>query len=172
MIDYEKLKKAHELAEKLSYESDEIIRIYTVFYQKNKPFVSAENDFDEIARGEDAIIAKLTELTQPEQKYKEAWYIHNGDVLSTEVLNKPGYICCDKTERNAIGRHMYETKEALIEAQIKYWQSLHPDYQPLPMSSGGCGVIEECRHESDGSYCINSLGKSGDKCKKCGGFYK
>ena len=69
------------------------------------------------------------ETTQPEPKYKDAWYIENQNgIRCTKVLNKEGYIHCDKSDIKALGRIMYPTKAALIQSQIEYWLNLREEH--------------------------------------------
>jgi hypothetical protein len=90
----------------------------------------------------DSLIEKLQELTKPEdkkEKYKEAWYMFEGKIDVTKVHNKECYQCCDETHPRAFGRHMYASKQELIEGQIEYWQKqLHEEFQHNGVSQDTC----------------------------------
>lgn len=141
MIDYDKLKLVYELCEKTS------IEISYAYKNKDSEFVAWVTL--------DQLLLELEELSQPEPKYKTGWYVLDGRIKSTEVLNQTGYVCCDKTAVEAVGRTMYTSREELIQAQIEYWKKLKQ---------------EHCEHESDGSIFRDYPPTS--KCKKCGEFYR
>ncbi len=135
MIDYEKLKLAHELALQIN---NPWIWINTS-YSCNANHIqaklilglnSSEQDifcFDEI----DDLITKLKELTQPELKYKEGQEVYfiscNGGIGYEEIddidksANEQYFI---NEERWFREDELYATKYELIEAQCKYWGEL------------------------------------------------
>lgn len=122
----------------------------------------------------------------PEQKYKDAWYVYEGKIAQTIVLNKEGYIFCDGTDSRGFGRHMYPSKSALIEARIAYWREQfekdrvelgasgttesfepYPAFNTKPVIQNPCdNVVTECDHEYK-----KTLAKCGmyfiDMCHKC-----
>lgn len=114
MIDYEKLRWAHELANKLN-ERISINVCYLV--ADNKPtFVLDHSDFKNniTSYNIDDLIAKLRELTQPKPKYIEGWVIDGfGKMDYWTHMNEE-----DIKEKDII---VYPSKEALIDAQIEYW---------------------------------------------------
>jgi hypothetical protein len=130
MIDYEKLKIAHELILKtpekyglaccVGCSFDTYFRLY-----------SLNSEFSEDYDGLEEVIAKLRELTQSEPKYKidqKVWYIniHNLPVsnpiesIAVEETDKM-YLIFDKWFQED---ELYATKFDLVEAQTKHWQSL------------------------------------------------
>lgn len=184
MIDYDKLKIAHGLSYeigayleiRISKYGNQEDTICILTFSKND-VVFRYKDFDV-----DNIIAKLTELTQYQKpKLKDAWYLVNNKIECTQYFNGDGYVGCDKTNPNAFGKIMYPSREALIESQIDYWQSLAEQcqhtgsniiYDEFCAKCLECGDYFDikCQHESDGHvYCSNPLQ---NKCKKCGEFYR
>ncbi len=196
MIDYEKLKQAHELASKckshyllqiISHKGAEFTLVDW------KPDIPDMNFFDE-----DSLIEKLTELTQPKSKYEVGqtiWFmdceknIREFIINTVEILGYEGDLY---RYRDHSGNYVYErdglysSRDALIESQIQYWQSfLKPDSQ---MSCSEAirkhhELEDDCQHISDGiMYQINQPvfhldGKCDfplphNKCRKCGDFYK
>ena len=167
MIDYEKLRKAHELTKKLPFESYsfdcwcctglESGFFYTLTFEDNEN-MSHEYESQNI----DELIAKLQELTKPQPKFQigqEVWLVGNfGEPITAKVLGKMGGDVDlgfkDGTCRYGVLTGLYPTKQSLIEAQIAMWLKMN----------------EECQHESDGN-CYTSYPAT-LKCKKCGEFYK
>lgn len=144
----------------------------------------------------DEAITKLNELTQPEPKYKDCWYVGvGGHPKCTKVLNQNGYVVCDETDLEAIGLHVtaYPTRVELIEAQIKYWSDMrepqdeycnvsgaklgkHPDnntiseYHELVHEFYRPEGTTGCQHENDRTAYLTIPPQW--KCIKCGGFYR
>lgn len=173
MIDYEKLKIAHELALKV----DRAIKYIFGNSIANTPchqFYIQNYTEEERCDDIDDLISKLQELIQPEPKYKagdQLWFV--------DYSNKPTSIIVQQSRINQerieylsenylplIEAMLFPTKEALIESQIEYWESLH---EP-----------EGCQHESDGiDHFLYSKEEKFrfpvaefNKCTKCGEFYK
>ena len=129
MIDYEKLKKAHELALKLPETCQITMRSV---YKDGKFFINyyldvygGGIDSQGIWMEIDDMIIKLTELTQP--KTKDAYYLseNNRCILTTKVIDIKGcFGHHDDTSVEAIGKRMWWSKESLINAQIDYWTKL------------------------------------------------
>ncbi len=161
MIDYEKLKLAHELAEECD------MQIWFTASSRKDYGATAIMDIDDL-------IAKITELTQPKPKYKDAWYLSdNGKLpLCTKVHAGAYYAMCDETDIGALGKTMYPSKEALIDAQIEYWQSLKSKDAASLYAAGVKKIYAdaECQHESEEiGYTSNP---PQNRCKKCGEFYR
>lgn len=180
MIDYEKLKLAHDYLIKHEIKAKIIHGLlideegnhkgYLSLTPLNKDTITFNCFYD--------LMKKLQELTQPEPKpkYKDAWFVSSHQTIEcTKVENQEGYIYCSESHRDGFGRTMYPTREALIEAQIEYWKSLSA------ISDGYTPVI--CQHESDGHKYDKDLpafDNNGvmifrelfNKCNKCGEFYK
>lgn len=164
MIDYEKLKTAHELAYKLSQKIEGCLDITVSFnnseYHKSLDYLLKDHKRNEewLFSTLDDLIMELNERTKPEPKYKDAWFVNaHGRAQCTEVLNKEGYICCDKSDIQALSRTMYPTKESLIAAQIAHWNSLS---EPA-----------ECQHEPNGQTSFIGYPEA-YKCKKCMVYYR
>ncbi len=190
MIDYDKLREAHELAHIYGVNNNETSTITCIVYfsaQETYQWNSYSNE-TYITRNIDDLIDKLKELTQPEEKYKDVWYLSNNLPACTKVLNKDGYICGDETALSALGQMMYDSREALIQAQIEYWQSLSEDKSCEHLWVGDkcyhCLAEKICEHESDNQYhyeCegghfdldtpVNSSLTQVRKCIKCMEYY-
>lgn len=180
MIDYDKLKIAHEICQESGYSfsyffgGQAVEDNWTIYDLDSGPILDDGEDINDL-------ITKLRELTQPEPKYKDCWYVGvGGHQKCTKVLNQNGYVVCDETDLEAIGLHViaYATKAQLIEAQIEYWQSLRePQDEYCNVSGAKLGKREPtegttgCQHESDGEdyryQCAHHY-----KCTKCGEFYR
>jgi hypothetical protein len=133
MIDYEKLKIAHELCQKTEkywFRADLGIDYKDLKFELYKTVDNWEEEFE----GEfsiDELISKLQELTKPEPKFKveqEVWFL-------TEEINDfdNGYISVidhDSDEKYFVNgwwmkeEQIYPSKESLIQAQIEYWTCL------------------------------------------------
>lgn len=132
MIDYYKLKEAHELIELLNY------GLLTVRHSKhdgtNYYFEYMSDDII-TRKGQyfeciDALIINLKKLTHPEPKYRagdNVWF-HSGmgDIdfftiqnLDIKELEDGSYSYNDHCEID-----LYPSREALIKSQIEYWTSL------------------------------------------------
>lgn len=185
MIDYNKLKIAHELAEKYKYDKTHPCTIthHVIFLefgghaqQHNLILKDGIHRYADI----DSLISVLRELTRPEPKYKDCWYVGSGGhPRCTKVLNQEGYAICEETDNEAYGVlvTLYPTKSQLIEAQIEYWQSLRePQDEYCNVSGAKLGKPNECQHESDGQlHTVVSFGACVEKiskCAKCGEFYR
>lgn len=137
MIDYEKLQLAHELAHKYALQSDDVINITVHFMGKDIVYFldgSAiyESDYGSI----DEVIAKLTELTKPEHKYKigeNIWAISDPEnvplmlKVSNCFISNIHHKRCYEFANSFKARFeddCYPSRESLIESQIKHWQSL------------------------------------------------
>lgn len=142
MIDYEKLKLAHELCYKLPfdiYSFDCWYRGYATWYvftYEDCEKINHEHESEDI----DKLITKLQELTQeqPKAKFKvgdEVWVRSDKDFIEGEIVSiefkkhrfiydinfdyiDSGIKCREPEDE------LYTTREALIEAQIEYWTCL------------------------------------------------
>lgn len=145
MIDYEKLKIAHELAEKLEskyvfrHEIGGISYVYCILdvslAQPN--WIIFENT------SIDVLIAKLTELTHPKTKYKvgdTVLFLSSGGCIGEGKIggidrysDKKYYITLEGWCRES---ELYPTKHALIEAQIEYWLNQLKDIEGFSELTG------------------------------------
>jgi hypothetical protein len=188
MIDYEKLKIAHELADKYSQENKIPICIEysAAFGCQGKDNVSCFINYDRTDLHDlDSLITKLKELTAPTLAYKEGdkvWFISTEGGYGHDDIDA---VCKDddhpyfiNEERWYKESELYPTKAALIEAIITYWQSqreavLEPGIggtsEPLktypaykdPITD--CDEID-CYHENNGR-CEHNM--PADDCFRC-----
>lgn len=204
MIDYGKLKLAHELAEACS--SHYLVHIVG---KKGHEFtlVNWLPDMpDMIFYSEDALIEKLTELTRPKSKYEVGqtiWFldcekkIREFIIYTIEIVDQNSGLC---RYRDHSGDYVYEkdglydTRQELIESQIRYWESLYDkcsygfdncscderSEKTLPETQMSCSEairkhheLEDCQHIDDGEFHRPEglWGHLKIKCKKCGEFY-
>ncbi len=196
MIDYDKLKKAHELADKYQRLSKHPISIEINFTETIVEYILHidMNHPDAFSSMED-LIAKLQQLTQPKSRYKvgdniwaiaENMSIHNFKIKNITPANKldgdtvwygNGSLMWHET-------NVYPTKAALIESRIEYWTKLKINEISASKSCPKCGMqrvsegmcwntgcdYKECQHESDGFLYCSFPPKN--KCLKCGEFYR
>lgn len=126
MIDYEKLKLAHEIM----LNNDKFYCTYEFGWCDKVVFNLYDDEDNYIiftTYDVDSLIEKLQELTQPEAKYKmcqEVWINDHGSpscLFISDVTFQHSY-----WEYNGLYNEsqLYLTKDDLIEAQIKYWTEL------------------------------------------------
>lgn len=170
MIDYEKLKLVHELANKCGSS------LHYAYQNKEGTHISWV-DLDQL-------ILELRELTQPEEpKTKYAvddivWILDEDvnlcefKVLDIDIISDPKYLCSsirrmkddviyvNDYQNWYIEYQLYPTKQALIAAQIDYWQSQKQ---------------QNCEHE----FAVVNYGTGEHEklngvisCSKCGEFYR
>lgn len=188
MIDYEKLKIAHELAEKMDIRLS--IKVCFFRHGKEKYVLNAPTADDSVSVDSlDCLITKLQELTKPKPKYKineVVWRVDDEDspreVYIEEVdFSGDEYVYCDK-DGWWVECQLYPTREALIEAQIEYWESLkkcegnHPIEKLLPrdvINSGiqylnKNGALEKCQHIMRKHLYNSYMGIDNYECLSCG----
>ena len=142
MIDYEKLRTAHELADKLAKEQRRAITVSIMFmvYGEQPEYYLYRFGYDNpIFKGNiDKLIDELKELTRPEPKYKvgDMVWVHTGNDTESMIIGGidanhscgiwyhdhsdiPDFQRCGYLEEQ-----LYSSREALIDAQIQHWQSL------------------------------------------------
>lgn len=194
MIDYEKLKQAHELAKKyedkvkgnvsisVEFENEEGNPIYELKHYELRPefkiITNIKNSYWDV----DDLIAKLKELIKPEPKYEdgqEVWMMYLPVYANTL---QPGKFKIDARKYtdgvhqycsygNGVGltwreeNTIYASKEELIQAQVDYWLSLS-DKSTTEILCNKIGDDAEKRFNEVASD------SNGIKCKHCGGFYK
>ncbi len=153
-INYEKLKLAHELAEKCGSE------IYYSYTNKEGAHIVWVNL--------DQLLFEMKIFTRPEPKFKvgqEVFYQVNGHIYNQ--INK--YIDFNPEDNQhsydcVLESHIYPSRETLIEAQIEYWTCLLNE-ENSTHSDDMSKVSTECQHELEdngyrGKYPIT-------KCKRC-----
>ena len=143
MIDYEKLKMVHSLAEKYCNDNKpRKMRTSAQSFHGNWKFyldiadgekILFDCDYDNI----DDMLAKLQELTQteePKAKYavgQDVWFINifheptYGTIerITQSIANEPDFIY-SFVMHELPEEELYHTKQALIEAQIEYWRKI------------------------------------------------
>ncbi len=198
MIDYQKLKLVHELADKCN------MQIWFTASCQNGNGATAIMNLDDL-------IAKLEELTQPNEpqpKYKVGQEIYLlgensyllGATIESIFYDVDGFeyilnfnIGSDYRHRREM--YLYPTKQALIEAQLRYWSDLAYKERSKPIDEEcdhekltvGCSVCdtykvnpnapvyftEGCRHEPNDNVYLDLVSREQQfKCKKCGEYYK
>lgn len=197
MIDYDKLKLAHELNKKNTRYTIRInlyphtdLCFYALYDLNQAEQIDCKNIDD--------LINKLKELTQPKPKSFSGWVIDGyGNIEEWHGFTEENLKDCVLA--------VYPSREALIDAQIAYWIDLRiglkseetsTGSQDMSMASssgyenGGTLINEgsKCEHESDGKYyslkrnnrrIISHLKECFPfgmitelKCKHCGEFYR
>lgn len=174
MIDYEKLKIAHDLVNKHANECNETSTLTFVYYglaafeyYEWNSYSHGKHTYREI----NDLITKLRELTEPMPKYgvgDTVYYLFTPAMKILE-LTVESTISCDTNEcisyryetNNGIVDEgwLYSSKEALIEAQIAYWNkqncadNKHMDFHGdgecawcLKEIDDNCREIYKCSH--------------------------
>ncbi|HDV5783334.1 TPA: hypothetical protein RJD83_000246 [Legionella pneumophila] len=141
MIDYEKLKIANELCEKI--DGYHFFCDYSNRYGVSEITLCHKGRYNEDCSDIDDLINKLKELTQPKPKYEVGqevfWLV--SDIIYTGMV-----VCCKpnanrwkiKIDDELIeidDCHLYPSREALIDAQIEYWKGLKQE-QVVPVEEG------------------------------------
>ncbi len=169
MIDYEKLKLAHELASKITSNNKAILfsvchgkigmvnpletftfTIYSSIEPKEEYFST-----DDI----DNLLAKLTELTQQKPKYEvgQTWWFLDGPAF--EQFPEPRSIVITEENENyyRADEEWYPSKEALIDAQIAHWQSLREPTIQESCERFTASAREYIKEERERTARINEL---------------
>ena len=151
MIDYEKLKEAMKLAKKLP-------ELYCVLIEVGANGVMFSIDILDGAPDScllydvslDELIVKIRELTKPEPRYKEGWFLRGTTTVVCKcALDCDGYAVHmdedDDISAESWGKIMYPSRESLIKAQIEYWHGLlFPEEAKSSCCSVHAGTSEEC----------------------------
>ncbi len=187
MIDYEKLKLAHELAEKCGLYTG--ITAYAYFksvdhldneYKYRLYLDDCDIYIDETYSNIDDLISRLKELVEPEVK-QEAKYKVGDEVwfMAYEEAMRDVTIKVEKDEdgfwyrlQNGFAREraLYPTKSALIESRIEYWRKLQDE--EIKDAIGKTMLCQkECGHEGKIAY-MHGPKNTTMKCIKCGEFYR
>jgi len=148
MIDYQKLKLAHELVEEYAELNRTCTSLSVTVRFLRDDEIEYQFDFSGTDENEeiesttlDDLIAKLQELGQPKSKYnagQKVWSYTYGQMSSWKIDSikwEPDLNDFRVNVRSKGGKasllesQLYSTKAQLIEAQIEYWQSQR-EYQP------------------------------------------
>lgn len=136
MIDYEKLKIAHNLVlSTASYYFQISMSIETRILLCNDE-LGEEIEISSL----DELINKLKRLISAKQSPTELWYLSVDNVypVCKKVNRGDYYLYLYENYPQALGKNIYTSKESLIDDQIKYWQS-KKDVQKI--------IDEDCKHE-------------------------
>lgn len=185
MIDYKKLKLAHSLILQVN-EKYSLATYVSCQYDTYHRLHALNSEWFEDFEDLDDLIAKLKELVASKPRYElkqEVWFVVSGEIkkryisqiyknseTDDYIIQAGGY--------SSIECNFYPSREALIQAQIDYWESLKFEDAIEYVRKNHDGTIKnlapkECQHESDGKmYGAMEWGATGQlKCKKCGEFY-
>lgn len=130
MIDYRKLKLAHELARKYSLKGDDVINVTIHFMNGGCSYwLSGSNIPEDEYNDLDAIILQLEELNPLEVKYKKGqtvWRLNDeyepeSFVISEIDPSSEEMYLQDEENGWWLEEQLYPSREALIEAQVDYW---------------------------------------------------
>ncbi len=136
MIDYEKIKKAHELADKYIKSTKEEITIVHTFWGDNSKayqlFIGEVDCYSESFDNLDIddLITKLEELTRPTPKYdygEVVWYedeglINNFIITGIDKRISDNMFCYSSINMIYVQEnHLYKSRKELIEAKINFW---------------------------------------------------
>lgn len=165
MIDYEKLKQAHELmqAHKKCYCELEFgwsDHILIKLYDDTGP-VELDNECILYTESMEDLITKLIELTKPEPKYKvgDELYTASCDVIFYTVVksidydNQQGFIYITSNRAATISECcLYPSKQELIEAKLDYWAKLKNE--EISTRSDDESIPSICSHLFANGACI------------------
>jgi hypothetical protein len=189
VIDYEKLKIAHELVREYAIQKEWDINLSICFdsFDKDKfGCILSDGNGDHKFSNLDDLIAMLQYLTKPKSKYhhgQAVWFLEK-DTNTAKIFTIWGIV-----ERedgfyydNAHENSLYPSREALIDAQVTYWIGMRLENSPLKdkvnpgngktcpkckrqrFADGMCWHVgcdyKECQHNFNRGICIN-----------CGEFY-
>ena len=178
MIDYKKLKLAHDLAhETNSAIRHDVASDYRTGMQSHC-FELYRPSTECLICNLDIIIEKLTELSKKKSKYKVGEKVWIEDYR--EYPTTPLEITLTDESGNAyygVGQqdgddhywkvpkeYVYPTRDALVETKIAYWQSL---LEPSQVN------VDKCQHETDGTkHWSAAYDDDVYICLKCGEFYR
>lgn len=127
MIDYKKLQIVHELVSLIK--THYMIHFITEAKHELRLIAYDANTVDFNADDLDHLIERLQELIQSKPALKDAWYFDNG-IKVTKVSNGKFFAACKETELRAVGRKMYDSRELLIEDNLKTWSKLYEETHP------------------------------------------
>ncbi len=186
MIDYEKLKITHELADKLTKNTGTRADVYVSCFYMDMPiyglrFNISQDTMPYESMLIDELIAKLQELTKPKSKYEvgqEVWRVNDQipfkcKISHVDMNSEEQYLDEYSWWKES---ELYPTREALIDAQVTYWIGMRlgvtdvTDEQLVNFMNKAPFRIEECQHEPEGPTSYLSMPPR-YKCKKCGEFY-
>jgi hypothetical protein len=132
MIDYEKLKLAHNLI--LKVDEKYVLALYvSCSFDPYFRLGTLNTDWFEDYNNIDDLIKKLKELTEPKRAHKyivgdEVWFLRVCGTIDHSYVVEIDFDSNDMYLINGVRwfeeKDLYPTKQALIESQVAYWQSL------------------------------------------------
>ncbi len=149
MIDYDKLKIAHELADKyeqsvsgsvcvtVQYRNIENNPIYELRHFELQPEFKIIDHITHSFWCIDDLITKLEDLTKPKPKYEvgqAVYWLADKNIYSYDVkkIHFEGQdILYSGDYEELYEPSLYPSRESLIDAQIEYWINLKREYEPL-----------------------------------------
>lgn len=183
MIDYEKLKIASALADKLLQPASlsinitygDIGHIYGVL---NYDYNLMESKYDGVFKFTciEHLIGRLLDLTKQNSKYsigQEVWRLSEEDDPVSFIITDIDYESEEKYLLDDdcswwVEEQLYATRQELIESQINHW--LRMLEMPEQIRFFASQAKDVCQHESDGMMYTSYPSKN--KCIKCGEFYR
>jgi len=191
MIDYDKLKIAHELSHNYYMKFDGQISIEINFLTEFVEYILHIDDSPNDAFSNiDHLIAMLSELAKqkPEHNYElgdKLFVMKYGAPYSFSIIERNFYESSGYFYGDGINvwreEVCYPSYEALIQAQIDYWKNLLSEEQKQDLYNYCAPKV--CQHESDGYnydkdfphfdvHGVMKVPRFYNKCKKCGEFYQ
>jgi hypothetical protein len=165
LLDFNKLKLAHDLIRTYAFQEDWDINLTTCFNSyintERIGFILSDGNGDHRFTELDELIAKLQELTRPKPKFNvgdKVYFINpqvqiNVNTIESITQEHRGILFhFGKPTYGAIYEpDAFPTKEALIDAQIAYWSCLK-DTENLTHNDVRVKEIEKCEHKTDGKF--------------------
>lgn len=176
------------------YIEDEILKNYVDEIKSLAESLEEHINIMERCREQSLALTKLEELTQPQPKYKvgqEVWHalgLSRCTILRSVVESfysaQEGFVYYLDNSPSLNEDWLYQSREALIDAQLEYWTNL---------KFKGCdeAILKDCpvhdaveqrvdadchsprNHNPEGATKWNDFGTAIEwKCKHCGEFYK
>jgi hypothetical protein len=158
MIDYDKLKTAHELAYNLCQQTGMRVDIILCWVDSEYPdyiLMDYTSDKEYLFSTVEGLIVELTELTKAKSKYKvgdEVWYLDVpiNEIYLSQVLKVRDreYVVdgdTNGTKSDFIESELHPTKDALIAAQAAYWSAMQEPYKPE--FEGEIKGFSDCEHD-------------------------
>jgi hypothetical protein len=136
MIDFEKIKKAINLAQMISKQESIYIHIDIQIGDSDEflsfGFLDPNEQYKYWFHNIDDLIAKLEELIKPESKYEVGqtiWFIDSENEICSLIIEHINFIdgiihYCQNSKGWMLpeSERLYSSKEALIQDQIDYWR--------------------------------------------------
>lgn len=176
MIDYEKLKMAHELAAKISQEIKWVGIKTEISFGENGfsllLWIFVDGEYIPFHTSIDNLLAKLVELsgkTKPKYKIGQEVWTLNDEYKPEECIIEEIDLCSSELYLDDSGywwteNQLYSSREELIEAEIEYWLGMLEIPDQIKYFANRDN--EKCQHEQA------AIPKVVYKCIKCGELYE